>query len=121
MWLFILYAYRAVIGIYAIAIVAGPAPGTSASTVLIGLNAISLLAASIIYNTKHTVTGLIRVAASCIAIIVLAVAANNILFALLIQVAGIFHDIETAIGCLLLLQGSLSSVRKTVKTASVMP
>jgi len=40
MWLFILYAYRAVIGIYAIAIVAGPAPGTSASAVLIGLNAV---------------------------------------------------------------------------------
>ena len=102
---FMLYAFRSIVGVYAIATVAGSAPGSSSSNLLIGLNAAILLAALIVYNTDHLVCGLVRVSASCVTVIVLSVAAENILFALLIQVASFFHDMEKACELLLLLQG----------------
>jgi len=118
-----LYAFRVVVGVYAVVTVAGPAPGTSSSDVLIGLNVLSLLAALVVYNTDHLITGLVRVSASCVTIIVLTFAAENILFALLIQVAGLFGDIENACVLLLLLQGSATKPtgKNPIQTARVFP
>lgn len=104
MSLFVLYASRVVVGVYAYIIFCSQDPMSVAGTILIAANAALLLAALLLYNTKNAIDELFQIIAHGICVISTAIAAPNIIYALLIQSIGMFSDVQRAAHYLMLIQ-----------------